>query len=114
MDTERIVSRLVQLGTVTAVDAGKRTARVKFQQTGINSGWLSVVQHYGASLSITPDAQHTHSISDTFTGGGSASTEPDHNHSNSVVTYWLPKVNDEVLVLYFPVDNSDGFILGGI
>lgn len=27
---------------------------------------------------------------------------------------WMPKVNDQVLVLYLPVFNGDGFILGGI
>lgn len=115
MDAEKILSRLIQTGTVTAVDSGKRLARVKFKDTGITSGWLYVVQHYAANLCIEPDAEHTHAITDTYTGGGSASTYPAHDHlPGSHLTYWMPKVNDRVLVAYLPVDNSDGFILGGI
>jgi len=114
MSNENILSRLVQVGTVTAINSGKRTARVKFQDTGITSGWLYVVQHYAANLYIEPDAEHTHKITDTFTGG-SADTFPNHDHlPGSHLTYWMPKVNDRVLVLYLPVDNSDGFILGGL
>lgn len=115
MDIEKILSRLIQTGTVTAVDGGKRLARVKFKDTGITSGWLYVVQHYAANLYIEPDAEHTHIITDTYTGGGSASTYPAHDHlPGSHLTYWMPKVNDRVLVVYLPVDDSDGFILGGI
>ncbi len=72
MDTENILTRMVQVGTVAAVDQGRKAARVKFQDTGIISDWLRPA------------------------GGG------------------LPKVNDTVLVLYLPVDNGDGFILGVI
>lgn len=115
MDAEKILSRLVQVGTVTAVDSGKRTARVKFQDTSIISGPLRVLQHFAAGLYIAPDAEHTHDITDTYTGGGSASTLPAHDHlPGSHLTYWMPKVNDTVLVLYLPIDNSDGFILGGV
>ncbi len=115
MDAEKILSRLVQIGTVTAVDSGKRTARVKFQDTSIISGPLRVLQHFAAGIYIAPDAEHTHDITDTYTGGGSASTFPAHDHlPGSHLTYWMPKVNDTVLVLYLPIDNSDGFILGGI
>lgn len=115
MDAEKILSRLVQIGTVTAVDSEKRTARVKFQDTSIISGPLRVLQHFAAGLYIAPDAEHTHDITDTYTGGGSASTFPAHDHlPGSHLTYWMPKVNDTVLVLYLPIENSDGFILGGI
>ena len=51
---------------------------------------------------------------DTFTGGGTASEFPDHDHlPGSHLTYWMPKVNDRVLCLYLPVFNGDGFVLGG-
>ena len=72
MDTEKILSRMVQVGTVAAVDQGRMAARVKFQDTGIISDWLRPA------------------------GSG------------------LPKVNDTALVLYLPVANGDGFILGVI
>ncbi len=114
MDAEKIQSRMVQTGIVTDVDAGKRMVRVKFPDTGNLSGWLHVVQHYAAALSIVPDAGHTHTITDTFTGGGSASTFPAHSHPGSTVTWWMPKKNDLVLVLYVPVDDGDGFVLGGL
>lgn len=115
MNGENILENLVRIGAVTAVDSGKRRARVKFQDTNHSSGWLQVVQHCGAGLYIEPDAEHTHDVTDTFTGGGSASTYPDHDHlPGSHVTYWMPKVNDAVLVLYLPVFNADGYILGGL
>lgn len=114
MDIEKILSRLVQFGTVTALDTKQRAARVKFQDTGITSGWLRVLQHHSAGIYIDPDGEHTHDITDTFTGGGSASTEPNHNHAGTCLTYWMPKVNDSVVVLYLPIPNSDGFVLGGI
>lgn len=115
MDAEQILSRLVQVGTVSAVDKGKRLARVLFGDTGIISGWLYVLQHHTAGVYVAPDGEHTHTIYDTYTGGGRASTSPAHDHlPGTHVTYWMPKVDDRVLVLYLPVVNSDGFILGGI
>ena len=36
-ELQNILSRLVQTGTVTAVDSAKRRARVKFKDTGIIS-----------------------------------------------------------------------------
>ena len=113
-ELQNILSRLVQTGTVTAVDSAKRRARVKFKDTGIISDWLYVLQHYGANFYIKPDAKHTHEITDTFTGGGTASEFPDHDHlPGSHLTYWMPKVNDRVLCLYLPGVNGDGFVLGG-
>ena len=69
-EQQNILSGLVQTGTVTAIDSAKRKARVKFKDTGIISGWLYVLQHYGADFTFEPDAKHTHEITDTFTGGG--------------------------------------------
>lgn len=40
---DAIVSRMIQLGKVMAVDEEKHAARVKFEATGIISGWLKVV-----------------------------------------------------------------------
>ncbi|WP_298031702.1 hypothetical protein [uncultured Dysosmobacter sp.] len=112
---DAILERLVQVGTVTDIKSGQRKARVKFRNTGITSDWLPVIQHYGANFYIEPDMEHTHVITDTYTGGGSASTEPAHDHlPGSHLTYWMPKVNDTVLVLYLPVRDGDGYILGGI
>lgn len=114
MEKEKDLERILQVGTVTAVDGGKRKARVKFQDTGITSDWLFVVQHYGAGVAVHADGEHTHDITDTFSGGGTASTEPAHNHKGSSVTTWMPKVNDRVLVAFLPVENGDGFVIGGL
>lgn len=116
-ELRRCMMGLARVGKVMDVKAANRTVRVKFESEGIISGWLYVVQHYGANLYIKPDDEHTHTITDTYTGGGSASTQPNHDHSpGSCVTYWMPKVNDTVLCLYLPTDdgNGDGFVLGGI
>ena len=106
MGADELMTRMVQIGTVTSLDVAKRRARVKFQDTGITSGWLYVLQHYDANLHIEPNGEHSHN--------GIAGTEPDHDHTRSHVTYWMPKINDTVVVLYVPVMNGDGFILGGI
>lgn len=112
-ETEKALENLVRVGKVTAVDNAKRRVRVKFEDTDLPSGWLQVLQHHGADLYIKPDAEHTHVISDTYTGGGSASTYPNHDHlPGSYVTYWMPRVNDIVLTLYLPVFNGDGYVLG--
>ena len=36
-----------------------------------------------------------------------------HKH-DLIIKPYMPKVNDLVLVLYFPVFNGDGVILGGV
>lgn len=113
-EKEQVLKNIVRLGTVTAVDSGKHCARVKFQDTGITSGWLYVLQHPGAGVYVVPDGEHTHTITDTYTGGGSAGTEPDHNHDGTYLTMWMPHVNETVLCLYLPAFNADGFILGRV
>lgn len=118
MDAEKILARMVQVGTVSDIDAQKKKVRVKFPDTEIVSGWLYVLQRPGAGLSIKADGGHTHEVKvkDTYTGGGSGEIKhvPAHDHKESVTTTWLPKVNDRVVVLYLPIANGDGFVLGGL
>lgn len=97
MDLEVLLKRLVQIGTVTSVNGTQ--ARVLFKDSGMTSGWLSVLQRPGEGVAVT-----------TRTAG-----DPEHVHGASgSVTSWMPKVNDTVLCLYLPVSNSDGFILGRV
>jgi len=110
---ENILANIVRIGTVSSIDLAKRTARVIFKDKDMVSGWLSVLQHPFAGVYIKPDGEPSHTISDTYTGGGAATTDGEHDHAANV-TYWMPKVNDTVLVLYLPVFNGDGFILGVI
>ncbi len=109
MDSENILANLVRIGVVSAVDIGTRKARVIFKDKGFTSGWLHVLQHHGAGVCVKENGDHTHDI----TGGGTASTAGLHDHIANV-TYWMPVLNETVVVLYLPVFNADGFILGGI
>lgn len=111
---QAILAGLVRVGTVMDTNAEKRMVRAKFQGDGLISGWLYVLQHSGGDLRIAPDGQHSHSVHDTYTGGGSSNSVPPHDHSGSHVGFWMPQVNDTVVVLYLPVWNGDGFVLGGI
>lgn len=90
MDSTFLLGRLIQIGTVTSVDADSHRARVKFPDTGITSGWLYVLQHPGADVHITP-AGHTGTLG-----------------------VWMPSIGATVAVLYLPVENGDGLVLGVI
>ncbi len=89
------VTGLIRTGIVMDINAGKRLARVKFP--GEHSGWLYVLQHMGAAVTVETADGHTH---------------------RALLDVWMPQVNDQVLVLYLPVDGvngvdiGDGFILG--
>lgn len=89
---EDIVSRMVQIGVVTDTDAQGRRVRVKFPDTGLTSDWLRVLQN-PCAVTAGSEQEHTHGVT---------------------VAAWMPKVNDTVLVVYLPVFNSDGFVIGGI
>lgn len=107
MDT--ILDRLVQIGTVTDVDLPKRQARVKFQLTGITSAWLKVLDTHPHIPDYDPTPQRTE-----FEAGGSGDAAFASHKHDLIIKPWMPKVNDIVLVLYLPVRNGDGVILGGI
>ncbi len=114
MDIETAVARMVRTGIVSATNTAERKVRVIFRDDNLTSGWLCVLQQPLCAVAVADDGEHTHAITDTYTGGGSAGTEPDHNHPGTYTTHWMPKVNDCVLVLTIPVFNGDGFVLGGI
>ncbi len=93
---------------------GRKTAKKDAHRLTCRISARLETADYGADFYIEPDAKHTHEITDTFTGGGSASEYPAHDHlPGSHLTYWMPKVNDRVLCLYLPIFNGDGFVLGG-
>lgn len=88
--------RLVQVGMVTAVDAGSHKVRVKFKDTDLTSDWLCVLKQppsVSAYSATTSAGTHSHGIG---------------------VSPWMPAINETVLVIYLPVFNSDGFVIGGI
>jgi len=128
---ENILKNLVRVGTVQAVDPTKRKARVWYDDLGIVSGWLSVLQFYGAAVRVQGGAHiHEHGVSfepdhthdapvDISNAGGhrhvvTYDIMESHEHSGTTLAAWMPIVGARVLVLYLPVFNGDGFILGGL
>ena len=109
MDAEKVLGRLVRVGTVTDIDNAKRKARVKFQDCNMTSGWLYVLDTHPHIPDYGPAPQKT---GDTGGGSGEAAFES-HSHPLTIKP-WMPLVNDTVLTLYLPVFNGDGFVLGGI
>ena len=115
---ENVVARMVQIGIVTAVDSAEHRCRVKFPDTGLTSDWLRVLRQtpvvsvnsggshsHPGSVSVSGGADHSHSASVTINEAGS------HGHTVEV-SAWMPKINDTVVVIYIPVFNSDGFVIG--
>ena len=107
-DIERILGRMVRVGIVTSVDMPARRARVKFEDEGDSSGPLRVL----SSPPFIPKISRPQQTEPAAGGSGDASFA-EHVHEVKV-TPWLPKVNDTVLALYLPTDDSDGYILGRI
>ena len=105
----RILSGLVRLGTVTDVDNDKRKARVMFQSQGMTSGWLYVLNN----RPFIPDYETEPKRTEAAEGGGGYAAYASHSHE-IIIKPWMPKINDTVLVLYLPVLNADGFVLGGV
>lgn len=94
-DVKTALKNMVRVGTVTFVDNDKRTARVKFQDTGYESGELYVL----ANRPYIPDYEGPQQTE----AGGKLKIKP-----------WMPKVNAVVLTLYIPIKDGDGYILGEI
>lgn len=108
MDVEKILKRLVRIGTITVTDPIKRVARVKFEDTGETSGLLYVL----ANRSYVPD--HDVPQRTEFEAGGSGDPAFASHKHDLIIKPWMPKVNAVVLTLYLPVLDGDGFILGEI
>ncbi len=114
---EHILSGLVRVGTVTDRLMDKRLARVWFPDLGMSSDWLPVL----ISQDVTPDdlpreyddPQWTEfDTEDKIPQSGETRYVP-HKH-RILRKPWMPKVGDEVLTVYLPALDADGFIVGGI
>lgn len=108
MDVEKVLSELVRIGDVTAIDNSKRIARVKFQDSGIISGWLAVLDTHPHIPDYDGEPQRT----EYEEGGESEAKYERHKHA-LIIKPWMPLVGDKVVVLYLPVFNAHGFVLGG-
>lgn len=87
------LKRMIQVGIVTDTDTKNRKVRVKFKDVNLTSDWLCILRQE-PSVDV-----------DNLTDGNSVALR---------ITPWMPKVNDTVLVVYLPIFNSDGFVIGGI
>ena len=118
----------MRIGTVSAIDENARKARVIFKHEGITSGWLPVMQHFSAGVSVSTAGEHDHDVTGDCTiknttktpstwvddeGTVHTSYSTAHGHA-AKVKYWMPKVNDTVVCLYLPTFNGDGVVLGAI
>ena len=102
------IEDIVREGKVTAVDKDKRIAKVWFDALEIESDWMPVL----INRDFRPDydvPQRTE-----FEAGGSGDAAFEKHKHDLIIKPYMPKVNDLVLVLYFPVFNGDGVILGGV
>lgn len=106
---DSILSGLVRLGTVTAVDNAKHKARVKFQSEDMTSGWLYVLDN----RPFIPDYDVVPQRTEYESGGSGEAAFASHKHDLKI-KQWMPKVNQTVLCLYLPSFNADGFVLGGV
>ena len=115
---ENLVSQtldgLVRVGTVTDRQMDKRLVRVWFEDDAMSSGWLPVI----ISQDVTPDYEYDDpQWTELETEWeGSRSGEKDYvDHKHKIIRKpYMPKVGDQVLVVYLPVWNADGFVIGGI
>lgn len=85
-----VLSGLVRVGIVTDRDPGRKAVRVVYPDCDLSSGWLSCLQ----------------------TGSGATAAETDgHTHTITLGAF-VPAINARVAVLYLPVEDGDGFVLG--
>ncbi len=107
-NNNNVFSAIVRVGTVTAADNEKRIARVYFPDMKLPSDWLPVL----ITRDFIPDYDVPQQTEYESGGSGDAAFER-HKH-DLIIRPYMPKVNDQVLVLYEPVRDGRGFILGGI
>ena len=102
------IEDIAREGKVTAVNNDKRIAKVWFDALGIESDWLPVL----ITRDFIPDYDVPQRTEYEAGGSGDAAFE---SHKHDLISKpYMPKVNDMVLVLYFPIFNGDGVILGGV
>ena len=91
-DILEVLKKIIRIGTVHAYDASTRMARVKFDNLGgIISPPIKVLTRPRAVVPGDKADGHFHA---------------------AYVTDWNPKINDQVLCLYYP--DGDGYVLGEV
>lgn len=102
------IEDIVRAGKVTAVDNDRRIAKVWFDAMEIESDWLPVLisRDFIADYDAPQRTEYEQ-------GGSGDAAFAKHKH-DLIIRPYMPKVNDNVLVLVFPVFNGGGVILGGV
>ncbi len=104
---DSILDGLVRVGTVSDRNATMHKVRVYFPDLELTSDWLFCLQRQN-SITVSGTSGHTHQIDGGTTGEAGA-----HSHTVSFGA-WTPAINEQVLCLFLPVRDGDGFVLGGI
>jgi len=113
-DNDGVFSAIVRIGIVTGVDHDKRLARVQFEDMKLPSDWLPVLINRDVIRDYPYDAPQWTEFETEWKGTRVGDPDyADHRH-RLTIRPWMPKVNDQVLVLYEPIRNGRGFILGAI
>ena len=100
-DILEVLKKIIRIGTVHAYDASTRMARVKFDNLGgIISPPIKVLTRPRAV--VPGEKEKTGNKTDKADG---------HFHA-AYVTDWNPKINDQVLCLYYP--DGDGYVWGEV
>lgn len=110
------MEEIVQEGKVTAVNEGKRIAKVWFDALEIESDWMPVLinqDRIGSAVADRDETQWTELETEWEGERAGEADYADHKHK-LVIKPYMPKVNDLVLVLCFPVPGGSGVILGGV
>lgn len=109
-----VLGGLVRVGTVTDRRMEERRVRVWFEDDRMSSGWLPVI----ISQDVTPDYEYDDpqwTEFETKWKGDRAGDKDYVDHKHKIIRKpYMPKVGDEVLAVYLPVFNADGFVIGGI
>ena len=104
---DAILDGLVRIGIVTDRNTNTHSVRVYFPDVEMTSGWLRCLQAPVAASAASAGG-HRHQAAGENTSEAGA-----HSHDISLDA-WTPAINDTVLCLFLPVQDGDGFVLGGI
>ena len=97
--TDNFTGNMIRVGTVTDIRAETREVRVYFPDKKIVSGWLKVVKN----SPFIPEKDVPQR------------TEEAEEHAHEVkISPYLPKVGENVLCVFYPIPDGDGFVIGGV
>lgn len=134
-DTQELKD-IVRIGTVSSVNKDNLTARVKIEEQGIVSYDLKCIQNtplitferttdgskwsYDATYKqfdrqLGLGESYGKQYPDTINTGFTYACDHAHTQETVMKVYpWLPHVGQQVVCLFMPSGDGDGFILGGI